>query len=148
MAEEERKANGDEGNEDREETPAQRDAPDRDGDDNDIGDTTPEDRDPNPEDRGVDEDAKCPECGAPIENVRTSYPNCGDMYQDDDYTDEEAGTDFRAGTAIDEQGNEKDVTGDAEVDEDGGDGGDDDDDDDEDTSEGTSEGTSDDEESG
>ena len=49
-------------------------------------------------------------------------PNCGHEYKDDDYTDEEAGTDFRAGTAVDEEGEEKDVVGDADVDEDDGSG--------------------------
>ncbi len=51
-------------------------------------------------------DKKCPECGAPIEDVRVSCPNCGYEYRESDYTDPEAGTDFRAGTAVDEEGKE------------------------------------------
>ena len=96
------------------------------------------DREPHPEERGVDEESKCPECGEPIENVRMTCPNCGHEYKDDEYTDEEAGTDFRAGTAVDEEGQEKDVVGDADVDEEGGSEGGPADDHDADSSEDTS----------
>ncbi|MDQ3986840.1 MAG: zinc-ribbon domain-containing protein [Actinomycetota bacterium] len=73
-------------------------------------------QEPNLEDRGVDEEAKCPECGEPIENVRTTCPNCGYEYKEEDYTDKEAGSDFGAGSALDEKGEEKDVTGDPDRD--------------------------------
>ena len=52
-------------------------------------------------------DKKCPECGAPIEDVRVSCPNCGYEYRESDYSDPEAGTEFRAGTAVDDEGNEE-----------------------------------------
>ena len=49
---------------------------------------------------------KCPECGEPIDNVRVTCSNCGYEYQKEDYEDTEAGTEFTAGSAVDEEGNE------------------------------------------
>lgn len=61
-------------------------------------------------------DKKCPECGAPIEDVRVSCPNCGYEYRESDYTDPEAGQDFVAGSEVDDQGNENiDPKADAEA---------------------------------
>lgn len=51
-------------------------------------------------------DKKCPECDEPIIDVRSSCPNCGYEYQDSDYSDKEAGSEFVAGSAIDDEGNE------------------------------------------
>jgi predicted amidophosphoribosyltransferase len=62
-------------------------------------------------------DKECPECGAPVENVRMTCPKCGHEYKDEDYTDDEAGSEFRAGSALDESGEEKEgVIGDADAD--------------------------------
>lgn len=49
---------------------------------------------------------KCPECDAPIIEVRANCPNCGYEYQDSDYSDKEAGSEFVAGSAVDDEGNE------------------------------------------
>lgn len=49
---------------------------------------------------------KCPECDEPIINVRANCPNCGYEYKDSDYDDEEAGSEFVAGSAVDDEGNE------------------------------------------
>jgi hypothetical protein len=65
---------------------------------------------------GLDAETKCPECGEPIENVRMTCPNCGHTYSEDEYSSDEAGTDFRAGAALDDKGKEMDVTGDADED--------------------------------
>lgn len=46
----------------------------------------------------------CPECGAPIENVRVTCPKCGYEYSDADYDDDQAGREFRAGVNVDENG--------------------------------------------
>jgi rubredoxin len=51
-------------------------------------------------------DKKCPECDEPIVDVRSSCPNCGYEYQESDYTDKEAGAEFVAGSAVDDEGNE------------------------------------------
>ena len=51
-------------------------------------------------------DKKCPECDEPIIDVRATCPNCGYEYKDEDYNDEDAGKEFVAGSAIDEEGNE------------------------------------------
>ncbi|MDQ3939885.1 MAG: zinc-ribbon domain-containing protein [Actinomycetota bacterium] len=61
-------------------------------------------------------DKKCPECGEPIIDVRASCPNCGYDYSKEDYTDEEAGSEFVAGSAVDEEGKElpEDETGGAD----------------------------------
>lgn len=52
-------------------------------------------------------DKECPECGEPIIEVRASCPNCGYEYKDEDYSDKEAGSEFLAGSAVDDEGNEK-----------------------------------------
>lgn len=49
---------------------------------------------------------KCPECDAPIIEVRANCPNCGYEYKDSDYGDKEAGSEFIAGSAVDDEGNE------------------------------------------
>lgn len=49
---------------------------------------------------------KCPECGEPINNVRANCPKCGYEYKDSDYEDEDAGSEFVAGSAVDDEGNE------------------------------------------
>ena len=51
-------------------------------------------------------DANCPECDEPIIDVRANCPNCGYEYKDEDYGDKEAGSEFVAGSAVDEEGNE------------------------------------------
>lgn len=71
-------------------------------------------------------DNECPECGSPIIDVRANCPNCGYEYKESDYGDKEAGSEFVAGSAVDEEGNEvpDDETGGA--DEDGDDAADED----------------------
>ena len=58
------------------------------------------------EDETISDSKKCPECGEPIENVRASCPNCGYEYKDSDYDQPDAGSDFIAGTEMDESGEE------------------------------------------
>ena len=48
------------------------------------------------------ESKKCPECDEPIDNLRAACPNCGYEYTDDDYDDKDAGSEFRAGSEVDE----------------------------------------------
>lgn len=68
-------------------------------------------RNDDPQDRGqqvkdTTGDKECPECGAPVDDVRATCPGCGYEYQADDYTDPEAGKEFIAGSAIDDEGRE------------------------------------------
>lgn len=49
---------------------------------------------------------KCPECGAEVDDVRVTCPKCGYEYKDSDYDDTDAGSEFTAGTAVDDDGNE------------------------------------------
>ena len=51
-------------------------------------------------------DNECPECGEPIIEVRANCPNCGYEYKESDYSDKEAGSEFVAGSAVDDEGNE------------------------------------------
>jgi rubredoxin len=95
-------------------------------------------------------DKKCPECGDPIIDVRSSCPNCGYEYQESDYSDKEAGSEFVAGSAIDDEGNEvpdHETGGGEEQSEEPGlqtdDDGDEDDDDSSDTSSDSSDDSSD-----
>ena len=48
----------------------------------------------------------CPECGAPIENLRKTCSSCGYEYKESDYDDPEAGSEFITGSEIDDEGNE------------------------------------------
>ena len=52
------------------------------------------------------DDLKCSECGEPVDNLRKTCPNCGHEYSEEENDDPEAGTEFKAGTALDEEGNE------------------------------------------
>jgi hypothetical protein len=49
---------------------------------------------------------KCPECGEPVDNIRKTCIKCGYEYGKDDYDDTEAGNELRAGSALDDDGNE------------------------------------------
>ncbi len=49
---------------------------------------------------------ECPECGEPVDNLRKTCIKCGYEYGSDDYDDTEAGNELRAGTALDDEGNE------------------------------------------
>lgn len=49
---------------------------------------------------------KCPECGAPVENLRKTCSKCGYEYKDSDYDDADAGSEFITGSEIDDRGNE------------------------------------------
>jgi hypothetical protein len=63
----------------------------------------------NPEERvddHVSASKKCPDCGEPIDNLRATCPQCGYRYQESDYDEPEAGTEFEAGAALDESGEE------------------------------------------
>lgn len=59
-----------------------------------------------PDDGTVAEDKTCPECGAPVENLRKTCPQCGYEYKKEDYSDREAGDEFVAGSEVDDEGNE------------------------------------------
>ncbi|MDP9067611.1 MAG: zinc ribbon domain-containing protein [Actinomycetota bacterium] len=52
------------------------------------------------------QDKTCPECGAPVDDVRASCMNCGYEYKDEDHENMEAGNEFMSGSQIDEGGNE------------------------------------------
>ncbi len=52
------------------------------------------------------ESKKCPQCGEPVDNLRKTCITCGYEYGKDDYDDTEAGNELRAGSALDEEGNE------------------------------------------
>lgn len=54
------------------------------------------------EDETVSDKATCPECGEPVHNLRMTCPMCGHEYKDKEYDDEDAGTEFRAGSEIDD----------------------------------------------
>jgi hypothetical protein len=54
------------------------------------------------EDETVSEQATCSECGEPVHNLRMTCPMCGHEYEDKEIDDEEAGTEFRAGSEIDD----------------------------------------------
>ena len=49
---------------------------------------------------------KCPECGEPVDDVRATCINCGYEYKEDDHEDLDAGSEFVAGSQIDDEGNE------------------------------------------
>lgn len=49
----------------------------------------------------------CPQCGAPVDNLRATCSNCGRAYEPGEYDQEGAGRDLVAGALVDEQGNEK-----------------------------------------
>ena len=53
------------------------------------------------------ESKKCPECGAPVDDVRATCINCGYEYSEEDHEDPEAGNEFMSGSQIDDEGNEK-----------------------------------------
>jgi len=66
---------------------------------------------------------KCPECDEPVIEVRANCPNCGYEYKESDYSDEEAGSEFVSGSAVDDEGNEitDHPTGNGEGEDDGSD---------------------------
>jgi ribosomal protein S27AE len=49
---------------------------------------------------------KCPECGAPVDDVRVACPKCGYEYKAEDHDKDSVGAEFTAGTAVDDDGNE------------------------------------------
>ena len=76
-----------------------------DEDDKDARPGNPEGENNRPDDTLADE-KKCPECGAPVDDVRATCINCGYEYSDEDHEDAEAGNEFMAGTQVDDEGNE------------------------------------------
>ncbi len=52
------------------------------------------------------QDKTCPECGAPVDDVRATCLNCGYEYKDEDHENMEAGNEFMSGSQIDDEGNE------------------------------------------
>jgi ribosomal protein S27AE len=69
--------------------------------------TTPvEERESADHDEFTSDSKKCPECGEPVDNLRKTCISCGYEYQKDDYDDDEAGNEMRAGTGLDDEGNE------------------------------------------
>lgn len=58
------------------------------------------------EDETISDSEKCPECGAPVENLRATCPNCGYEYKDDDYDQPDAGKEFETGSELDDSGEE------------------------------------------
>ena len=58
-----------------------------------------------PEDTLAD-NKKCPECGAPVDDVRATCIDCGYEYKDEDHEDPDASHDFVSGSQVDDEGNE------------------------------------------
>lgn len=54
----------------------------------------------------MSDDHRCPECGTEIDDVRVTCSKCGYEYKASDYDDTEAGSEFTAGVAVDDEGNE------------------------------------------
>lgn len=57
-------------------------------------------------DEHVSDSSKCAECGDPVDNLRKTCPNCGHEYSDEELDDDQAGNEFKAGAALDDQGEE------------------------------------------
>ena len=53
------------------------------------------------------ENKTCPECGAPVDDVRATCINCGYEYGEEDHEDPGAGNEFMSGSQVDDQGNEQ-----------------------------------------
>lgn len=64
-----------------------------------------EEEDNRPDDT-LAENKTCPECGAPVDDVRATCINCGYEYKEEDHEDLEAGSEFTSGSQIDDEGNE------------------------------------------
>ncbi|MDQ3963554.1 MAG: zinc ribbon domain-containing protein [Actinomycetota bacterium] len=58
------------------------------------------------QDDTISSEKSCPECGAPVENLRKTCSKCGYEYKESDYDDTDAGSEFITGSEIDDQGNE------------------------------------------
>lgn len=54
------------------------------------------------DDETVSDEKKCPECGAPVNNLRATCPNCGHEYSEEDYDNPEAGSEFRTGSELED----------------------------------------------
>ena len=54
----------------------------------------------------LSDSSTCSECGDPVDNLRKTCPNCGHEYSGDELDDTEAGDEFKAGAALDDEGNE------------------------------------------
>ena len=57
-------------------------------------------------DEHLSESSTCAECGKPVDNLRKTCPHCGHEYADDELDDHEAGNEFKAGAALDDEGKE------------------------------------------
>ena len=69
-------------------------------------DETPRGEGDTPTDEHISTEKECPECGAPIENLRANCPKCGYEYQEDDYDEPDAGEEFVAGSNVGDEGEE------------------------------------------
>src|SRR5688572_12697692 len=54
----------------------------------------------------LSESSTCSECGEPVDNLRKTCPHCGHEYSEDEFDDKEAGNEFKAGAALDDEGAE------------------------------------------
>jgi hypothetical protein len=54
----------------------------------------------------LSDSSMCSECGDPVDNLRKTCPNCGHEYSEDELDDDQAGNEFKAGAALDDEGNE------------------------------------------
>ncbi len=52
------------------------------------------------------ENKTCPECGAPVDDVRATCMDCGYEYKEEDHEDPEAGREFTSGSEVDDDGKE------------------------------------------
>lgn len=67
-----------------------------------AGDDTEDNR---PDDT-LAENKTCPECGAPVDDVRATCINCGYEYGEEDHEDPQAGNEFMSGSQVDDEGRE------------------------------------------
>jgi hypothetical protein len=54
----------------------------------------------------LSDSSQCSGCGEPVDNLRKTCPHCGHEYSEDELDDTEAGNEFKAGAALDDEGNE------------------------------------------
>lgn len=57
-------------------------------------------------DEHLSDSSTCSECGEPVDNLRKTCPQCGHEYGQDELDDTDAGNEFKAGAALDDEGNE------------------------------------------
>jgi uncharacterized OB-fold protein len=57
-------------------------------------------------DEHLSDSSTCAECGEKVDNLRKTCPKCGHEYEESELDDTEAGNEFKAGAALDDEGKE------------------------------------------